>query len=159
MTYEQFHDRIMAVNEAKEIFMAKCKCEKCGYEQKITNSITKAWKAYLKVLSDKDRKEYLNTTIHGCVGWSPLDSQFERPNCPECGLPLRMRVIETPKGPGNVYGWRSALYCATCMWEQFSLNTIEDWLRIYKKKDIEQILREKHLSEEDRIIFEQTNGG
>lgn len=47
---------------------------------------------------------------------------YERiaPRCPDCGLSLMLRSINTPQGKGNKYGYKSLLYCSECLYEKYS---------------------------------------
>ena len=47
------------------------------------------------------------------------------PKCPDCGLPLMLRGINTPQGKGNKYGYQSLLYCQDCLYEKYSIETAD----------------------------------
>jgi len=40
--------------------------------------------------------------------------------CPECKTRVLLRMVKTPTGPQNVFGYRSCWECPSCGWEKYS---------------------------------------
>ena len=56
------------------------------------------------------------------------------PKCPLCQETLRLRAINIPKGPQNLFGWGSSWFCDSldCAYERYSKKTSEAQLAKYK---------------------------
>jgi len=95
----------------------------------VTKNISIAYTLYREMLLDDDRlaamPERLNLLDHGLVP----DSTFNvnRPGCPDCGAGLYLRAIYLPKGPGNLWGWKSCWECSRCLYEDYNLKTVLEW--------------------------------
>lgn len=122
LSFKEFHDRLQAIAEAEEIFIPH-----------ITTNVSVAFELYQKVLADKERQ--LRLVEERLRDYSILHDRA-RPKCPDCGAELGLRLINTPKGKGNVHGYKSAWVCeeGDCVYEAFYHKTLEDWLEELPRK-------------------------
>ena len=125
LTLREFHDRTQAIARARRIFIPH-----------FTKSITLAFEIYQEMLAETERKLRLDEERAQDYG---LLSEKQRPLCPECGSELFLRLIGVPQGPGNINGYRSAWVCSEgdCTYEEFSMNTLTDWLEQLPEKEKE----------------------
>ncbi len=121
LTGEEFRDRVKALARARKIFIPG-----------VTKSISDAFVLYQGVLAEEERKEKLvseRTRDYGPLG------DIQRPECPDCGGTMGLRLIRAPKGRQNKKGWNSCWTCDDdkCLHEEYSLNELKDWLLLLKK--------------------------
>lgn len=123
MTKEEFLDRVTTVAWARKIFIPH-----------VTRNVSIAFELYQEVLAEKERIIKLSKVRTRDFG--PLGTK-QRPLCPKCGNELFLRIIDTPQGKQNVFGWRTCWVCemAECYHEDFSTKTLEDWLEELKPKE------------------------
>jgi hypothetical protein len=119
LTYDEFHDRLQAINRAMRIF-----------GELTDNNITKAFTAYQEVLSETQRPINIPAeSIRGMTG-SAFDGLKHRPKCPECGHDMNLRPV-----PSNLEGVKSQLVCSdpVCTVVLDSEMSIAEWYDILKK--------------------------
>jgi len=123
LTKEEFQERAQAGIRARRIFIPH-----------FTKSITVAFELYQEVLAEQERKLVLEEERKHHYG---ILSEKIRPLCPECGNELFLRIISAPIGPQNKKGYNSAWVCSTgdCIHEEFSTNTLQDWLKLLPNKE------------------------
>lgn len=119
LSKEEFEDRTQAVLRAQEIFMPH-----------ITNNISIAFEIYQKVLAEEERKLSLSKERKKHYN---IMSHYKRPDCPKCGKELGLRIINIPQGKKNVHGYNTAWECE-CSYEEYSTNTLDDWLKVLPVK-------------------------
>jgi len=133
LTMDEFVDRMNTIARARKIFI------KSG----ITKNITDAFTLYQEVLADHHRDVFLHTYVEGSHPKTFVDQNYIRPQCPECRSqrrgkqPLYLRIINMPKGPQNMYGYKSAWICMhpKCIYEEFSYKTLDDWMNTLPRKN------------------------
>lgn len=133
LTGEEFNDRMIAVARARKIFI----------ESGVTNNISKAFELYQEVLAEHYRDVFLDTYSGGKRQQTFIDTNYIRPNCPTCRRagrgtqPLYLRIINIPQGRDNVKGYKSEWVCVhpNCIYEEYSFNTLEDWMNELPRKD------------------------
>jgi len=121
----EFQSRTRAIANARKIFIPH-----------FTKNITIAFDLYQEVLAEQERDRFLTTVTGGKIFLTWLD-QYERPKCPECNEPLRLRIINEPKGPSNVHGYKTCWMCIKedCLYEKYSTKAVNDWLAELKKSE------------------------
>jgi len=120
-----FRDRIEAIARARKIFIPH-----------ITNNISVAFDIYQEVLAETKRILDLHSKIDGDRMRTMLDD-YVRPECPECSTGMMLRPVTTPKGPANVYGYKSCWECVECGFEQYSFKTVAEQIkRLGRKPEI-----------------------
>lgn len=121
LTKEEFEDRMMAFNEAEQIFVGSG----------ITNNITVAFQIYQAILADKERAKHAPPSEHGFIPGSPMNG-YERPKCPECNSDMLFRMV-----PENEEGVKTQLVCkkADCPVVLDSDKTIDQWKEILMVRD------------------------
>lgn len=128
LTRIEFQDRVLAVARARKIFI----------HSGLTNNITKAFELYQEVLAEQERPLTLESDF---MNHHPtLLDEFIAPKCPDCGLNLRLRRIDIPKGKQNVFGWRSAWLCLgpECIHEEYMETPVEEILATLTRKPDEE---------------------
>jgi len=146
----QFQDRIKAIQRARKIFI----------ESGLTNNISVAFEIYQRLLAEEHRDIFLRTFGLGRRPHNWVDFNYIRPTCPDCakngrkGIPLYLRVINLPKGPRNMHGYRTAWICThpDCIYESFSTNTVDQWLKILPTKNKKQEVRKRKVEPEDKSM-------
>ena len=125
LTQEEFSDRTQAVLLARKIFMPH-----------LTKNISIAFEIYQKILAENNLKLTLARERERDYG---ILATLQRPLCPSCGKELALRLINIPQGKKNLFGHKSAWICEdqSCAYEEFSSNTLSDWLNILPKKEKE----------------------
>ncbi len=118
LTFEEFKDRMGALERAKRIFI----------DSGLTNNITTAFEIYQEVLAEKEREIFLSTREAGNRNWSPLDI-YERPKCVQCGTEMGIRAINIPQGIRNVNHFKTCWECYNCAHEEYSYKTIDEWMK------------------------------
>lgn len=113
----------MAIARARKIFIPH-----------VTKNITIAFELYQEVLAEQDRKRLLNYEKNKDYG---IFAKLKRPRCPDCDLDMGLRLIDTPKGKANKNGWKSCWICEKCLYEEYSYNTLQEWLEILPPKENE----------------------
>jgi len=123
LTTGEFHDRAQAIIRARRIFIPH-----------LTKNISIAFEIYQEMLAETERKLRLDEERAKDYG---ILSEKQRPICPKCGKELFLRLIGTPQGAGNIHGYRSAWVCSEgdCIYEDFSKNTLQDWLEQLPQKE------------------------
>jgi len=119
-TFEEFNDRLGAVQRAQRIFI----------ESGLTNNITKAFQIYQEVFAERDRELFITAQREGPHQKTFMD-RYERPLCPECGAALLFRII-----PENSEGIKTQLICSKPECDTL-LNSDQDiswWMGQLKKK-------------------------
>ena len=123
LTVEEFQDRAQAILRAREIFISSG----------VTKNISVAFEIYQGMLAEKERVLKLTYERNRDYG---ILANLQRPICPDCGKELGLRLINTPKGNANVNGYNSSWACDdSCCHEEFSTNTLQDWLKELKQKE------------------------
>lgn len=117
LTYEEFNDRVQAVDRARKIFI----------ESGITKNITHAFKLYQEILAEQEREIFITSTNGGKLP-SVLD-KYARPKCSQCDSDMGLRIIDEPKGYKNVNGYKTCWECYNCAHEEYSYKTIEEWMK------------------------------
>ncbi len=125
LTKSEFDDRMQAVARARKIFIPH-----------ITKNISIAFALYQEVLAEHKRDVFLSTMTSGDKMRTVMDS-FVRPNCPDCGKVLYLRLINTPKGKANIHGYKSQWMCIQddCSYEVYSQKTLNEWMKELDKKE------------------------
>lgn len=118
LTAEEFSDRMMALQRARHIFI----------ETGLTNNITVAFQVYQEVFAEREREIFIST-FNAMKMLTPMD-RYERPECPDCGAPMRFRQV-----PENPEGIRAQLVCSACDTVLSSENDIQWWMENLKVKD------------------------
>jgi hypothetical protein len=97
LTEEEFTDRMMALQRAKQIFI----------ETNLTANITSAFQVYQNIFAERERQIFISTTF----GNRPrtLMDKYERPKCPECEADMMFRLV-----PENPEGIKVQLVCTKC---------------------------------------------
>jgi len=135
LTQEEFEDRAEAIARAKEIFTPH-----------MTNNITIAFEIYQEMLAERERQLTLSTERERDYG---ILANLQRPLCPACSKELGLRLINIPKGKDNLYGYASSWVCEDldCLYEEFSLKTLNDWLDTLPKKEKNLIVQNEPVKE------------
>ena len=122
LTSAEFHDRTQAVLRAAKIF------------EPVTKNITIAFQIYQEVLAEQERK--LKLVLERERDYGILGNKV-RPICPDCGEGLGLLSIKTKQGRKNVNGYKSCWVCPDdkCCYEEYSTNTLQDWLKILENKE------------------------
>lgn len=121
MTKLEFEDRILALARARAIFMPH-----------LTDNISIAFALYQKVLAEREREIFINSSRD--YNKPKLFDKYERPQCPNCGKDLFLRVIGVKQGPRNKYGYRTCWECLDCAYEKYSTKTIKNWMEELRRK-------------------------
>lgn len=146
LTFEEFQDRIAAVNEAQKIFI----------DTGITNNITIAFEMYQRILATKERPLVLDSKVQEAHGGPQtdqppqvtisLDIELEKPTCPDCGDTLNLRAAK----PDELSeGYRSCWYCTKCKYEGLSEKSPMRWIRELPEKGAEEVTVESRIEAED----------
>ena len=120
LTKKEFMDRAEAIIKAKQIFIPH-----------FTMNITIAFEIYNEMLAEE--KHQLKLTTERTRDYGIL-SESQRPLCPECSTEMGLREINTPQGKQNLKGYKSSWICEKCLHEEYSTNTLQDWLKELKKR-------------------------
>lgn len=56
------------------------------------------------------------------------------PKCPDCNTPLSLRPIRVKQCNRNRFGYKSHWICPHCVWEQYSVNPIEEEVKPYLRE-------------------------
>jgi len=125
LTKEEFQERAEAIVRARKIFIPH-----------FTKNISIAFEIYNKMLAEQEYKQKL--TNERLRDYNIL-AELQRPLCPECGKELGLRVINIPRSTQNRNGYRSCWVCEgeTCIHEEYSIKTLQDWLETLDKKEEE----------------------
>jgi len=123
LTVEEFQDRAQAILRARKIFISSG----------VTKNISVAFELYQEMLAEQERVLRLTHERNRDYG---ILANLQRPICPDCGKELGLRLINTPKGNANIHGYNSSWACDDeCCHEEFSTNTLQDWLKELKQKE------------------------
>lgn len=107
-------DRIEEDPDAKTFWM--CPRMECGYESQFYKESINDW---LKKLPQRETDAELKINAER----RRLISEY-LPECPECGYhPWELKVVKTPKGKSNRFGWKSVFRCASCGHEKYYKET------------------------------------
>ena len=145
LTQDEFNDRMIAIAEAKRIFV----------DSGITNNITLAFEMYQDILADKERPLQLDSKEQGAdkaPSFSPptitlpLDIELEKPQCPDCGDPMTLREATEDE---KKEGFRSAWICKKCRYEGLSEKSTMRWIRELPEKGEEEVTVEGRTEKED----------
>ena len=129
MNYNEFQHRILEVNKAYRIF------------QPLTNNMTEAFRLYQEVLAEERMELFVSTAVMGNRPITPMDD-FERPLCPDCNSPMRLRII-----PPNEENVNTQLVCENCDLVLDSEKTIQEWYQLLEKKSDNGLLENTEKTE------------
>jgi hypothetical protein len=120
LTYEEFNDRMMAINRAKRIFS----------DSGLTKNITVAFELYQEVFAEREREIFIKSSQLSEFTGSPID-KFERPLCPDCNTVMGFRIV-----PPNSDGIKTQLICmnGNCDIVLNSENGLEWWINNLKRR-------------------------
>ena len=122
MNFNEFQNRINEVNKAYRIFSP------------LTNNMTEAFRLYQEVLAEEKMELFVSTATGGNKPPSLLDD-FERPQCPECQIDLRLRVGAKDE---NEKEWNTAWFCEQCKAEFYSDKTVQEWMNELQRRDVQE---------------------
>jgi predicted RNA-binding Zn-ribbon protein involved in translation (DUF1610 family) len=146
MTQKEFNERLIAMAEAKRIFI----------DSGMTNNISIAFELYQKILADKEMPLQLDSKVQeahkGPENDSPpqitipMDVDLEKPSCPDCGKTLTLR-----QATGDEWqdGYRSCWTCPACKYEGLSEKSPMRWIRELPEKGAEVVEVEGNSKAED----------
>lgn len=88
----------------------------------------------------------------------PIADRFKTPDCPNCGKGRLQIKGLPPKGPGNLYGYKTLWYCniGDCTYESYSNSSLKDNLSKLKLSEIEEEYSRTKVIDRVRAIFIQT---
>jgi hypothetical protein len=118
--FTEFQKRINEVNKAYRIF------------KPLTNNMTEAFRLYQEVLAEEKMEVVVSSATGGNRPVTPMDD-FERPQCPECQIDLRLRVGAKDE---NEKEWNTAWYCEKCKAEFYSDKTVQEWMNELQRRDV-----------------------
>ena len=123
LTKEEFESRSIAVAEARKIFIPH-----------FTKSITLAFEIYNEMLTEEKHQLQLTKERNRDYG---ILAGLQRPLCLNCGKEMALRLINIPQGRENVNGYKTSWICEDreCYHEEYSTNTLQDWLKELKQKE------------------------
>ena len=107
---------VVIIDEAEKRAKILAKARK-KYIPSHTRNITKALELYLK--ADAKKNEQIPLTITRKTKPKNWVDIIGRPNCPDCGTELGLRLIGTPKGKQNVKGYKFCWECRQCGYERY----------------------------------------
>jgi len=119
LTFEEFHDRTMAIHRARRIFI----------DSGLMNNISKAYEIYQEVFAERERELFITTMQAGSNRGTFMD-RYERPLCPECGSGLLFRIMP----PGAEIKIQLVCPKADCDTVLSSDQDIAWWMAQLKKK-------------------------
>lgn len=142
LTRDEWHDRMQAVNDARDIFIASG----------ITNNISVAFELYQALLADRERPLVLSSKEQEAhtgprfpaVGKRltlDMDIELELPSCPDCGEELSLREASQEE---QAEGARSVWYCSKCKFEGTSEKSPLQWIRELPEKGKEKVTVESN---------------
>jgi len=77
----------------------------------------------IRPFNEDERLFHLWKAIELMKGGTPI-------KCEKCGvLKQNLIMIKEPKGPANVHGWKSEIYCPSCENDEFSTKEVIEYLR------------------------------
>lgn len=116
-------DRLIDEMETKGIFLEAMNkyfilkeiVEKSGVPEEEIREFTK--------IANKQIHEKVAHDEMGMASFLAIEDISEK--CPECGIPLRLRIVPEAEGRKNRFGWNSAQVCFECGYETFSTESFE----------------------------------
>jgi RNase P subunit RPR2 len=117
MTYEEFQSRLIAVNNARKIFIPH-----------ITKNISVAFELYQEILAEEKLPVTISTSVGGNHAMSILD-EYKRPACDECGGELRLSITPVTR---NGITYPTTWVCTKCEMEYYTEKTAQEWMEVLK---------------------------
>lgn len=117
LTYEQYQDRLKAINRAMAIF-----------SELTNNDITKSFQLYQAIFAEREREIFLDTMALGNRPITVMD-RYIRPQCPDCNGDMMFRQV-----PENAEGVKTQLVCQPCGIVLDSELTLDEWQKELKIK-------------------------
>lgn len=99
-------------------------CKKCKYSKYDGRTLKKLRNELLKM--ERAPKLRINKVVP-----SFTKAMRIRPsNCPKCGSRLMVRSLNTPKGPSNLNGFKTHMFCSgeSCLYEEYSTIPLRRYL-------------------------------
>jgi len=87
-----------------------------------TTNISKALELYL----ENEPKIQIPLVITKETKPQNIADMIGRPDCPDCGQRLMLRIINTPRGKANIKGWKTCWECLNCGYEKYSKETVKE---------------------------------
>lgn len=120
LAYEEFQKRTQEVLKAQRIF------------GNFSDNISVSFAIYQEVLAEEKMEVFISTSVGGKRPLTAID-EYDRPKCPDCTIDMRLRVEAVDE---NGKHWNTAWVCVKCQAEFYSENTVGEWMRELKKKDV-----------------------